>query len=67
MPNEVQLTLRLPADLVERVDELVPVIDRHPELMAYGRISRAGIMRLALADGIRRLERRAAAAEAEED
>jgi len=67
MPNDVQVTLRLPSDLVDRVDALLPALNRHPELLAFGRVSRSAVVRLALADGLRRLEARVAAADSEED
>jgi hypothetical protein len=50
------LTLRLPHDLVVRVDDLVPVAGAAPELSVVGTVTRADVLRLALLRGLAVLE-----------
>ena len=54
--NDAQITTRLPADLVERLDLLVPKLRRDPSLRAFGRITRSTVLRLALERGLVVLE-----------
>ena len=56
------LSLRLPADLLDRLDALVPAVDQDSELVAVasaqGAASRSLVLRLALVEGVKVLEAR---------
>lgn len=52
--------VRLPIGLVDRADRLIPVASRLPDFAAMGSVSRAGVVRVALARGLALLERDAA-------
>lgn len=54
--NEKQLSLRLPVDLVDRVDAMVPVLSRLPIYQAF-RLERSTAFRIALIRGLEELER----------
>jgi len=56
MTNEKQLSLRLPVDLVDRADALLPVLERLPTYRAF-RLERSTVLRLALIRGLEELER----------
>lgn len=43
---------RLPADLLQRADDLVPLLAARPDLAGYGRVSRSAVVRIALARGL---------------
>lgn len=54
--------LRLPTDLTQRLDELIPYVASDPGIRATGaKVSRASVARLALELGARILEERKAA------
>jgi len=53
--DDVLTTLRLPKEILERAEILVPELKRHPEL-ALTRLSRSLVLRLALMEGIEALE-----------
>jgi hypothetical protein len=53
--NEKAITLRLPADLLERADELVPIVAAYEDFQAM-RVSRSTVLRLALLRGLAALE-----------
>ena len=55
MPNEVQVSLRLPSDLIERAEALVENLRKEPDNVILG-LTRADVLRLALARGIGALE-----------
>lgn len=46
--------VRIPTDLLERADALIPVVraDRDLGSLAAGRVSRAAVVRLALVEGL---------------
>jgi len=50
------VTLRLPADLIARVDALVPEARRLPDLAMLTTITRADVLRLALVKGVGQVE-----------
>ena len=52
----VQILFRLPEDMLERIDALVPQLARRSELRAWGRASRAAVMRLLLLKGLEVIE-----------
>jgi hypothetical protein len=52
----IQILFRLPEDMLERIDSLVPQLARRPELRAWGRASRAAVMRLLLLKGLEVIE-----------
>lgn len=57
MANDVQISMRLPADLLGRIDRLVPTLARDPANAAW-RVSRGSVLRLALIEGLALLEGR---------
>lgn len=61
MPDKAALvvvTLRLPPEQLARLDALIPAMQQSPELGVFGKVSRADVARLALAEGLRILEAR---------
>ena len=54
----VSLMFRLPRDLTDRAQALVESVERDPKLSAVGRVTRAAVLRLAMAEGLTVLERR---------
>lgn len=58
-PN--MMPVKLPMELLERADALIPVMRADPELSALlGRVSRAAVVRVALLKGLNELEKQAA-------
>ena len=53
----IQILFRLPEDMLQRIDALVPRLARRPELAAWGRTSRAAVLRLLLLKGLEQLEK----------
>jgi len=49
-------SVRLPADLMARAEALVPLMEKDPELSAFGRVSKSAVVRLALHRGLANLE-----------
>jgi hypothetical protein len=49
--------VKLPPDLLDRAEALRPYLDKHRELIAYGRLTRTAVIRLALVRGLADLER----------
>jgi hypothetical protein len=49
--------LRLPVSLIEQADALIEVLSRNRDLSAAGRITRATVLRLAVARGLESLAR----------
>lgn len=54
MPNDI--AVKLPAELVERADSLVPVFKEVPEMRVWSRVTRTAVIRLALLRGLESLE-----------
>ena len=57
MPPNEPLMLRLPQTLLDRADELVPVVETSELGIALGRVTRSAVIRLAIARGLADLER----------
>lgn len=56
----IATSLRLPQDVLERADRLIPKLQNSPELRAgAGEVTRSVILRLALLRGLDELERSA--------
>ena len=55
MPDDTMI--RIPIPLAERADELIPLLDKRRDLLAWGRLSRAAVVRIALERGLADLER----------
>jgi hypothetical protein len=55
--ESMSIQLRLPASLIEQADALIDVLSRDRDLSAAGRITRATVLRLAVARGLDDLER----------
>lgn len=49
-------SVRLPADLMARAEALVPLMEKDPELSAFGRVNKSSVIRLALHRGLLNLE-----------
>jgi hypothetical protein len=56
MPRTVLTPLRLPPDLVEWADRLVPLVANDPKVAAIGRVTRSSVIRMALVRGLETLE-----------
>lgn len=54
--DEIPTSVRLPADLVKRLDALIPKLERVPALAALGALTRSKVLRLALVRGVDALE-----------
>jgi hypothetical protein len=57
-PLEKPTQLRLPREALERADTLIPLLAKHPEFRALGRLSKATVLRLAVLHGLEVLEQR---------
>jgi hypothetical protein len=57
-PLEKPTQLRLPRDALERAETLIPLLAKHPEFRALGRLSKATVLRLAVLHGLEVLEQR---------
>jgi hypothetical protein len=55
MPDATMI--RIPAQLAEQADALIPLLDKRRDLLAWGRLSRAAVVRIALERGLADLER----------
>jgi len=55
MNNEKLITVRLPADLLARVDELVPALQQVEDFSVM-RLTRSAVIRLAILRGLASLE-----------
>ncbi len=56
-PSKTPTQLRLTQDLLERADALIAVMAADPEVRALGMPTRTAVLRLAIARGLRDLER----------
>ena len=54
MPEDTMI--RIPVQLAERADGLIPLLDKRRDLLAWGRLSRAAVVRIALERGLVALE-----------
>lgn len=63
MHHNVQVVVRLPAELAARLDRLVPVLAQTGPWAAASRVTRSTVARLALLEGLAQLEARLAAPE----
>jgi hypothetical protein len=54
--DEIPTSVRLPKDVVRRLDALVPKLERVPTIAALGPLTRSKVLRLALARGLEVLE-----------
>ena len=59
MDDLFSISLRLPKDIVERADALAPFFKKNNEDLPLwgGKVTRAGILRLAMLQGIRHYEK----------
>jgi predicted transcriptional regulator len=56
MRHNTQVVVRMPKDLAQRLDRLVPALVEGTPLAAAGRVTRSTVARLALARGLDVLE-----------
>ncbi len=61
MPDDTMI--RIPNQFAERADALIPLLDKRRDLLAWGRLSRAAVVRIALERGLVDLERELGAKE----
>jgi hypothetical protein len=54
--NDAHLNVRLPRDVVDRLDALVPLVANDPRWRAFGRVTRSTVLRLAVDRGLGPLE-----------
>lgn len=54
-PNDRQISVRLPLDLLARCEAMQAALEQHPQLGAFT-LSRNGVIKLALAAGLEALE-----------
>jgi hypothetical protein len=57
MGKATMTTLRLPMELLERADALIPALSHHATASASGELVRSDVLRLALLRGLTELER----------
>src|SRR5919109_437958 len=57
-PFEKPTQLRLPRELLERAEALVPVLAEDPEVRALGRMTKTAVLRLAVLHGLEALGKR---------
>jgi hypothetical protein len=50
------IAVKIPVELVERADALVPVFEQVPEMRVWSRVTRTAVVRLALLRGLESLE-----------
>ena len=55
---DVQTSMRLPAELLQRADALIAELKMDPALSMMGKITRSKVLRLALSEGLAALESR---------
>ena len=58
MSMDVQTSMRLPSQLLERADKLIDSLQLDPSLAMMGKMTRSKVLRLALSEGLRVLEER---------
>ena len=58
MSNDIQITIRVPEQLVKRAEKLVKAVEKDPDLRTFGRPSKSSVMRLALLYGLNALDRK---------
>lgn len=56
MVQDEQITFRLSGDMKQRIDALIPEIEKDPELAVLGTITRSKVVRLAILRGLGALE-----------
>lgn len=56
MVQDEQITFRLSTDMKQRIDALIPEIEKDPELAVLGTITRSKVVRLAILRGLGALE-----------
>ena len=54
--NDKHVNVRLPADMVDRLDRLVPLVAADPRYRPFGRVTRSTVLRLAVEHGLGPLE-----------
>lgn len=53
MPRTVLIPLRLPAELLDQADAILPRVAADPDVAAIGRITRSSVLRMAMAHGLK--------------
>jgi hypothetical protein len=53
----VPVTVRIPAELVKRLDRLKAKVGKDPTLTTFGRVSRSSVVKLAILKGVEVLEK----------
>jgi len=56
--HDSQIVVRIPAELVARLDALVPALEADPAVHVFGKVTRSTVVRLAVAAGLGALEAR---------
>lgn len=56
MSRTVLTPLRLPPELLEAAEKILPLVAADPQVAAVGRVTRSSVLRLALAKGLESME-----------
>lgn len=56
MSRTVLTPLRLPAELIDKAEALLPLVAADPAVTAVGRVTRSSVLRMALANGLKAME-----------
>ena len=56
MSMDVQTSMRLPAEMLQRADDLIESLQQDPTLSMMGKMTRSKVLRLALSEGLKSLE-----------
>jgi len=56
MSRTVLTPLRLPPELLEAAEKMLPLVAADPQVAAVGRVTRSSVLRLALAKGLESMQ-----------
>lgn len=56
MRRTVLTPIRLPTELIDKAEEMLPRVAPDPEVAAVGRVTRTSVLRMALANGLKTME-----------
>jgi hypothetical protein len=56
MSHTIRTPIRLPVEYIERADNMLDAVAQDPDVNAVGRVTRASVLRMALAKGLKDME-----------
>ncbi len=56
MSRTVRTPLRLPPELIELAEKMLPFVAADPQVAAVGRVTRSSVLRLAMAKGLESMQ-----------